>query len=121
MCNHWRADLCGSFPIRINFRCTGLAFYLFACCVVWLLAKFYKTENSPYRPMSSIVFIFMGLMVGNVPIRIPSESHERFVFVILHIFCLNWISAYTSSLISAITTPLHTNKVSSSKLTTYSF
>lgn len=54
-----------------------------------------------------IVLIVVGFLVGNSPAITPNVYRIRRLLLIWSIFCVCWITAYSSGLISMITRPIH--------------
>lgn len=88
----------------------SFCFCLLVSGIIWCMAKVTGNETSIYTKAHNIVFTVAAIMVSSVPRRAPKAAPIRYIFVLWCIFCLNWMSAYTSSLISMITTPLHKNQ-----------
>lgn len=81
------------------------------CIVIWLMAKIAIEEFTAYTRIGDIFLTICRIMLGNIPPRLPRTNLIRFVVLLWTIFCMNWNSAYTSSLISMITQPLRMNAV----------
>lgn len=82
---------------------------LFVCCAIWMLGQYRDNESRSYKRFQDIIPIVAGIMLNNIPSQIPKTFRLRYVFVLWLFFCLNWTSAYTSSLITMITTAQQTN------------
>lgn len=85
----------------------GVALSTFTCMTIWLIAKRKTHENDSYRKIKNIVFIIVPSMFNAVPNVPPNSNLIRFIYVLWLFFCLNWTSAYTSSLFTMISTTLH--------------
>lgn len=85
---------------------SGFAVCALVCATIGYAANWTQYENPNYVKMKNITLIIIGIMLNNVPKIVPTTWRIRFIFILWTIFCLNWTSAYTSSLITMITTPL---------------
>lgn len=83
---------------------------------MWIVSNVAKNEVTNYTEAQSILLIVFGTLLSCIPKSVPKTGRIRWIFVMWSFFCLNWISAYTSSLVSMITTPLHANQVLCSTL-----
>lgn len=81
--------------------------YIFACVSVWTLGKFATSEYKIFVEPYDIVLTIARMMIGNSPSLCPRTIRLQIVIVLWSIFCLNWFSAYTTSLIAKITGPLY--------------
>lgn len=88
--------------------CSAFVFCAFVCCVIRLLTIHVPDEVLDYTILRNIVFNVFAIMINSAPNRVPTTVRIRCIFLLWSFFCLNWLSAYTSSLVSMITTALHT-------------
>lgn len=89
----------------------SLFFCMFVCLVVWTVSKFVIGEYQSYTRISDIVLNVMRMMIGNIPKLFPRTARMRIIICLWTIFCFNWMSIYTTSLISMITNPLYSQRV----------
>lgn len=85
---------------------SGFAFVGLVCIVIWLLAQCKVQEVPCYTRFKDISLIVIGIIMNNIPPKMPKTWRIRIVFILWLFFCINWTSAYTSSLITMITTTL---------------
>lgn len=86
---------------------SSLILCAFVCMVIWLMARNSRKESPTYTEMHRIILNTIRLMVGNIPSSAPRTPHIRCVVILWSVFCLTFYSAYTTSLVSMITTPIH--------------
>lgn len=86
----------------------GVALCVSVCCIIRWSSKHDNNEKQ-FSKWPNIILNISGVMVNNIPKHMPSTPRIRFIYLLWLFFCLNWTSAYTSSLITMITTALRGN------------
>lgn len=89
----------------------SLATYAFACAAVWILGNWSVDENQTFVRLHNILLAIARMMIGNCPPAFPKSTRLQIVIIMWSIFCLNWFSAYTTSLISMITSTFYSDSV----------
>lgn len=84
----------------------GFSFIALTCTAIWFSGRRNPYEVPCYTRFNDICLIVIGIMINNVPPLKPKTRHIQIVFVLWLFFSLNWTSAYTSSLVTMITTTL---------------
>lgn len=86
--------------------------YIVLCFVVWRIAKKFETEFQANHKLSFVAWNALGMLMGQPATLKLHTIKIRILYFIWSWFCLLWTSAYTSILISVITTPQHYRMVS---------
>lgn len=84
---------------------------IFISLCIWFFAQATIGESNSYTNLSNIALTIIRILFGSIPPFTPRTYLIRWIIFLWFIFCMNWNSAYTSSLISMITTPIRTNMV----------
>lgn len=78
--------------------------------IIWILMAAIASKKT-WPDAAGICLVLIGFLAANSPTIAPTFYQMRHILLIWSLFCVCWISAYTSSLISMITTPIHINTV----------
>lgn len=91
-----------------------IATYVFVSLTVWILGKCSDDEYQTFIQLHDILLVIARMMIGNYPPRFPKSTRLQIVIIMWSIFCLNWFAAYTTSLISMITSTFYGDSVGQS-------
>lgn len=109
---HW-VGLINTF--QTNVWIFSFLFCAIVCITIWFVANRTNNELHSYMSLKNICFIIVGILINSIPKSVPKTLRIRWIFVLWCFFCLHWIAAYTSSLISMITKPLYAGNVCNSE------
>lgn len=80
---------------------------ILALIVIWTMNRLTENHRTNSLPTETISIVIVGYMVGNSPSFPPAMQRTRWIVLMWSLFCLNWLTGYSSNLISMITSPIH--------------
>lgn len=74
----------------------------------------FRKEHQCYKNPVSFVIITIGILFSNIPAKFPKTKFLKYLLVIWLLFCLHWSTAYSSTLMSVLTSTVFSSGVGGS-------
>lgn len=92
----------------------SLFVYILMVLIVWTVSRAMNNstnEHRSYQQLSEISFLLWNMKIGVNSTVTPRSTRMRIIIYLWALLCLNWNTAYTTSLVSMMTNPVYIEKV----------